>query len=100
MKKIFAFFIAFYLSPTFARYAQPDAMIDIETVNYRLPNTSIPLHYFLRIETDIHNGDDKYLGFEKIRVRITDTTDVLTMHCNSETVKIKSVDLFDNQGNF
>jgi hypothetical protein len=63
-----------------------------QSLNYRLPNDSRPVHYDLYIETDIHNGSDKYLGSVKIYVQIMEATDVITMHFSNETMTIKNIE--------
>lgn len=96
--QIVSIFIAIFLFAQ-GEVSQSLPTLDDQSLNYRLPNNSVPLFYYLRIETDIHNGADDFLGLEKIRIRITETTDVITLHCNGEILKIKSVDLYDTQGN-
>lgn len=96
--QIVSIFIAFFLSAQ-GEVSQSLPTVNDQSLNYRLPNNSIPLYYNLRIETDIHNGTNNFHGFEKIRIRITEITDVITLHCNSEIIKIESIDLNNNQGN-
>ena len=68
------------------------------SLNYRLPNNSLPLHYDMHIETDIHEGSDKFKGKVKINVKILETTDVITMHFRNDTMSIHSVDYYNKEG--
>lgn len=63
-----------------------------QSLNYRLPNDSRPVHYDLYIETDIHSGSDKFIGLAKIYVQIMESTDVITMHFSNASMVIKSID--------
>ena len=100
LSQIVSIFIAIFLSAQGEEVSQSLPSVNDQSLNYRLPNNSVPLYYNLRIETDIHNGTTDFHGIEKIRIRITETTDVITLHCKSEILTIKNVDLYDSQGNY
>lgn len=69
-----------------------------QSLNYRLPNDSRPLHYDLYIETDIHNGSDKFVGLARIYVEIIKATDVITMHFSNSTMIINNIDFYNFEG--
>jgi hypothetical protein len=91
-------FVAIFFIAIFTRVISSPTIDNQSVINYRLPNNSLPLHYFLRIETDIHEGAEKFKGLARIRIKITDPTDVITMHGRNETISIKSIDLYDYEG--
>jgi len=69
-----------------------------QSLNYRLPNNSLPISYDLWIMTDIHKGDLKFSGRVKIQIKIIEESETITMH-NSRDIIIDKVDLYDNTGN-
>lgn len=66
------------------------------TVNYRLPNDTVPLSYDLLISTDIHQEDFTFSGRVKIHIRVKETTQIITLHCRD--IIVNSVNLYDSNG--
>ncbi|CRL01570.1 CLUMA_CG014426, isoform A [Clunio marinus] len=60
--------------------------------NLRLPNDTIPLHYNLRLRTNIHNNDPDYHGDVRIKFQVLEPTDTITIH---STNVIRWIDLFN-----
>lgn len=48
--------------------------------SFRLPNDTIPLHYDLRISTEIHRGDFVFDGHVRVHIRAVESTDTITLH--------------------
>ncbi|CAG9802728.1 unnamed protein product [Chironomus riparius] len=68
-----------------------------QSLNYRLPNNSLPISYDLWIMTDIHKSDLKFNGRVKIRIKIIEESETITIH--SRDIIITKVDLYDKEGN-
>lgn len=64
--------------------------------NYRLPNTTIPLHYDLYITTDIHRNETNYEGKVEILIEIIETTSEIVMHFEQT---IENINLYDSEKN-
>uniref|UniRef100_A0A182PNX7 Aminopeptidase N n=1 Tax=Anopheles epiroticus TaxID=199890 RepID=A0A182PNX7_9DIPT len=47
---------------------------------YRLPKTSIPIHYTLYLRTDIHRNERTFSGSVGIQLQVLETTDKLVLH--------------------
>ncbi|XP_058124261.1 aminopeptidase N-like [Anopheles ziemanni] len=47
---------------------------------YRLPKTSVPLHYDLHLRTDIHRNERTFTGSVAIKLQVLETTDKLVLH--------------------
>ncbi|XP_021712368.1 puromycin-sensitive aminopeptidase-like protein [Aedes aegypti] len=54
--------------------------------SFRLPNTTIPTHYDLFINTEIHNGDLDYNGTVKIAINILEDTKQIVLHSSRSTL--------------
>uniref|UniRef100_A0A182S9X5 Aminopeptidase n=1 Tax=Anopheles maculatus TaxID=74869 RepID=A0A182S9X5_9DIPT len=48
--------------------------------SYRLPNTTVPTHYTLRLDTDVHRGVFDYTGNVQIRINVVEATDQIVLH--------------------
>ena len=48
--------------------------------SFRLPNTSIPLHYDIWLSTDIHRGEFEFQGRVAIDILVVETTNLVTLH--------------------
>lgn len=68
-----------------------------EILNHRLPNNSIPLRYDLWLKTDINAGNFKFQGRVKIRIRIVEATQKITLHVHE--LKVQKINLFDLKNN-
>ncbi|XP_070496290.1 aminopeptidase N-like [Chironomus tepperi] len=64
-----------------------------EELTYRLPNDSIPINYEITLSTNVHEGDFNFTGKVKIRVKIVEPTDKITLHYKNIT--IDKVDIFN-----
>lgn len=68
-----------------------------ETTTYRLPNNSIPVRYDLLLKTDVHKESVDFDGQVKIRVKIVESTDKITLHYRQITVdKVNLVNTEDS----
>jgi hypothetical protein len=67
-----------------------------QSLNYRLPNDSLPLHYDLLLTTDIHRSDFTFSGRVKIHVKILAATQTVTLH--SRDIIVDSITLRDTNG--
>uniref|UniRef100_A0A182K7R1 Aminopeptidase N n=1 Tax=Anopheles christyi TaxID=43041 RepID=A0A182K7R1_9DIPT len=47
---------------------------------YRLPKTSVPIHYDLHLRTDIHRNERTFSGSVGIQLQVVETTDKLVLH--------------------
>jgi aminopeptidase N len=68
-----------------------------ETINYRLPNDSIPLRYDLWLKTNVDAGDFKFQGRVKIHIQILKATQKITL--NYREIEIDNIDLVDGEQN-
>uniref|UniRef100_A0A182IYB0 Aminopeptidase n=1 Tax=Anopheles atroparvus TaxID=41427 RepID=A0A182IYB0_ANOAO len=48
--------------------------------SFRLPNSTVPTHYTLRLDTDIHKGNFEYSGRSLIRIKVVEATDQIVLH--------------------
>ncbi|XP_053945402.1 aminopeptidase N-like [Anastrepha ludens] len=49
-------------------------------LNYRLPNTTEPLHYDVEVTTNVHNGTKRFTGTVKILLEVIDNTNTIVLH--------------------
>lgn len=68
-----------------------------QSLNYRLPNNSIPTKYDLWISTDVHKGSLNFNGNVKIHVKIIEASFTVTLH--SRDLNIQKVDITDKNEN-
>lgn len=62
----------------------PDVANEITT--FRLPNDTVPVHYYLSITTSIHdNGNSAFSGRVRITIRAVEETSVITLHYREHT---------------
>nr|AWI48529.1 alanine aminopeptidase N1 [Anopheles stephensi] len=47
---------------------------------YRLPKTSVPIHYDLHLTTEIHRNERQFSGSVAIQLQVLETTDQLVLH--------------------
>lgn len=72
--------------------------IDIEESRLRLPKTSVPTMYKIRLDCRyVHNGSLPYTGEVSIDISITKTTDRIMFHSKRQT--INELKVFDRIGN-
>ncbi|CAG9805382.1 unnamed protein product [Chironomus riparius] len=57
-----------------------------EPTTYRLPNDSIPINYEINLTTNVHKKDFNFTGKVKIRIKIVEPTDKITLHYKSITI--------------
>lgn len=66
---------------------------DANPRNYRLPNNTIPLHYNIRLSTEIHRGDFLFSGIVRINIRVLEESNTITLH--SRQMIIQRIILFN-----
>uniref|UniRef100_A0A182VK77 Aminopeptidase n=1 Tax=Anopheles merus TaxID=30066 RepID=A0A182VK77_ANOME len=54
--------------------------------SYRLPNTTVPTHYTLRLDTDIHREIFDYTGNVQIRINVLEATDQIVLHSSRSEI--------------
>lgn len=64
-------------------------LVRADTVDYRLRNESVPIHYDLYLETDIHIGDFYFNGTVEITIETRQSTSMIVM--NSKTLTFYSI---------
>ncbi|XP_038105291.1 aminopeptidase Ey-like [Culex quinquefasciatus] len=60
----------------------------------RLPNSSVPTHYNLFLDTNIHRGDSEYSGNVQISIKILENTKQIVLHSVGNS--IPQVELYDS----
>jgi aminopeptidase N len=73
------------------------AKVHFTDLNYRLPNNTIPRHYDIHLETDIHLANFGFSGEVTITIEALQNTNVIVLHIRQ--LSIFKVDLFDNDSN-
>uniref|UniRef100_A0A182QHL7 Aminopeptidase n=1 Tax=Anopheles farauti TaxID=69004 RepID=A0A182QHL7_9DIPT len=53
---------------------------------FRLPNSTVPTHYTLRLDTDIDRGIFDYTGNVQIRINVVETTDQIVLHSKRNVI--------------
>ncbi|XP_049292745.1 aminopeptidase N-like [Anopheles funestus] len=48
--------------------------------SFRLPNSTVPTHYTLRLDTDVHRGVFEYTGNVQIRINVVESTNQIVLH--------------------
>ena len=69
---------------------------EVATRNYRLPNNTIPLHYDIRLGTEIHRGDFTFSGIVRINIRVLEESNTITLQ--SRQMIIQRIILFNANG--
>lgn len=77
--------------PLLMNKKQPDNRKFDESVTYRLPNNTRPLHYDILISSGIHAGD--FDGEVTVRIVAIENSSEITL--NSKWLAIKNIDLFN-----
>lgn len=54
--------------------------------SYRLPNKTIPTHYDLYLDTNVHLDDLDYSGNVKIRILVLESTSEIVLHSTRSTI--------------
>ncbi|XP_055616900.1 aminopeptidase N-like [Toxorhynchites rutilus septentrionalis] len=49
----------------------------------RLPNATVPLHYDLRLQTNVHSGDRSYSGRVTITIYVRERTNQIVLHADA-----------------
>jgi hypothetical protein len=62
-----------------------DPLVDENPI--RLPRSVLPIHYDLSITTNVHTGAFPYSGSVKIQVKISEDTNVVTLHNRGLTIQ-------------
>lgn len=70
-----------------------ELICDDLSINYRLPNNSIPLRYDLRLKVNVDVGFETFFGHVKIQIKILAASDLITLH--SRDLHIKAIKFFD-----
>lgn len=76
--------------------AENEETEDLSTRSFRLPNNTSPLHYDLRVRTDIHRGDFVFNGEVRINITVHEASDVITIHYRQ--LIIRTVNLVNPDG--
>lgn len=66
------------------------------TLSFRLPNNTVPIHYDVSLLTDIHLGNFDFFGTVTIDIRVVEATETITVHYRQST--ISSIDLLNLNG--
>lgn len=66
-----------------------------EFTSLRLPNTTVPTHYDLYLDTDVHLGVMEYSGNVRISITILEDTNQIVLHSLRNV--IHRLELFSNQ---
>ncbi|CAG9805384.1 unnamed protein product [Chironomus riparius] len=69
-----------------------------EPKTYRLPNDSIPVNYEIIITTNVHTGELNFTGNVKIRLKIMEPTNKITLH--SRQIDILKIDIWSGSTPF
>lgn len=60
---------------------------DTNVTSFRLPNDTVPEHYYVSLTTDVHDdGTPEFSGRVSITVRVIEETSVITLHYRQLTV--------------
>ncbi|XP_053673939.1 puromycin-sensitive aminopeptidase-like [Anopheles nili] len=54
---------------------------------FRLPNSTVPTHYTLRLDTDVHQGIFDYTGNVQIRLNVVEATDQIVLHSSRSVIE-------------
>ncbi|XP_062540207.1 aminopeptidase N-like [Armigeres subalbatus] len=54
--------------------------------SFRLPNTTVPTHYDLFIDTEVHNDELDYNGTVKIHINVLEDTKQIVLHSSRSTL--------------
>ncbi|XP_055532864.1 aminopeptidase N-like [Wyeomyia smithii] len=57
-----------------------------EFLSYRLPNTTIPTHYNLYLDTNVHLGDFEYKGNVQISITVLEKTQQIVLHSTRSVI--------------
>ncbi|XP_004523069.1 aminopeptidase N [Ceratitis capitata] len=60
-------------------------------LDYRLPNTTEPIHYDIELTTNVHNGTTKFTGTVKIQLRVVEDTRTIVLHARQLTGYIATI---------
>lgn len=66
------------------------------SVSFRLPNNTIPLHYDIYLVTDVHIPNFDFFGTVTINIRVIEDSSTITL--NYRQIDIFSVDIFSSDG--
>lgn len=83
---VFFIFVAIAITSSLNFVAADD---DFEITTFRLPNDTVPVHYYLSLDTDIHeNGTSAFSGQVRITIKVVEQTSVITIHYRQQTVTL------------
>lgn len=69
-------------------------VIGNEVKSFRLPNDTIPIHYYVSLATYIHDsGNSSFFGKVRITIRVVEETSTITLNNGQHT--ITRIDLFN-----
>lgn len=68
-----------FLSMTVSVLTENFEVDNLSSRSFRLPNNTIPLHYDVRIRSDIHRGDFIFEGEVRINITVLEASDVITL---------------------
>ncbi|XP_067616530.1 aminopeptidase N [Eurosta solidaginis] len=55
-------------------------------LDYRLPNTTEPIHYDIDLTTNVHNGTKMFTGSVTIQIKVKETTRTIVLHKRQTTI--------------
>ncbi|XP_001662886.2 aminopeptidase N [Aedes aegypti] len=75
------------IAPAFA--VEESEIIPLQEVDesYRLPKTSYPTHYELRLRTEVHTGNRQFDGTVAIHLNVVEATNAIVVHRRSLTIQ-------------
>lgn len=91
--KVFGIFCIFVgiATPSRTGFVPTD---EADILSFRLPNDTVPIHYYLSLATDIHdNGDPAFSGKVRITINVVEESSIITLHNRQHM--ITRIDLFN-----
>lgn len=80
----------------FSLGSEASTTTEIVQRGYRLPNNTVPLHYDIRLRTNIHRGDFMFDGRVQIHIKVLEDSDTITLQYRQ--LVIHNVNLMDVNG--
>lgn len=90
------FILSVFLSLALSVSAEKAEIENLSTRSFRLPNNTVPVHYDLRITTNVHNADFIFEGEVRINITVLEASDVITLQFRQ--LIIRTVNLLNPDG--